>query len=680
MLIFILGDTGSPKSTPVLSPNISSIRSNTDEWFISHFPIIKLVRISTLLASEDSTVATPDSSNITELPTNTTNPTDTDYTSDKGVTTRAKLTLQQTSKAISRIMNESIKKKRRVRFSKEKIDLLLAKNPSSSDTETSVTLETPPSSPGITQHEVSRRMERNPPVENMIISPVPDLVPHQLMTDDDVQMNAVEPINLIQILREPTTDSNWYSAISKIILSPPGENRATAPTSTVSVLASTTPTTTGENRGQASISYQIRLPPVREERRDTPIPTPSANRPPPQPASSMLLNLLQKPATMVNMVAKYPDPPSYAARICILLNLLNTPVVLLDLTAVELDIPDNWTSILKQIMLRMRSNETITTMDYGFYRSHMGFFYYDLLKFMYKHRRMLAAYAPQFVPEIAMCIDGSTNNLPYFCVTCKVGHNVAGPCANPYANGPRFPKALAACQAWKRYTRGIIIGCKSLYYQPPSMTDSYINLSIESGTSYDVGLNGDMLEGGFEPIGNLFGILLALLRMIGLDSPCPVYVEFHHSHRHHMTKRASHHLCGFLKVLKELQHYYFGPVIAIMGPVFPAPGQSLVKYGQQKKEEHRIHQLALALGLTFGVPVGVMEVQSLEANRGPNAYKGNNWSDESLFSVQGVPTREMSNRIHTWFDTTSSAVVPYATSKAITQPPMAPSTPLVHDR
>jgi hypothetical protein len=143
MLIFILGDTGSPKSTPVLSPNISSIRSNTDEWFISHFPIIKLVRISKLLASPDSTVATPDSSNITELPTDTTNPTDTDYTSDKGVTTRAKLTIQQTSKAITRIMNESIRKKKRVRFSKEKIDLLLAKNPSSSDTETSVTIETP---------------------------------------------------------------------------------------------------------------------------------------------------------------------------------------------------------------------------------------------------------------------------------------------------------------------------------------------------------------------------------------------------------------------------------------------------------------------------------------------------------------------------------------------------------
>jgi hypothetical protein len=306
------------------------------------------VRISTLLA--DSTVATPDSSNITELPTDTSNPTDTDYTSDKGVTTRARLTIQQTSKAITRIMNESIKKKRRVRFSKEKIDLLLAKNPSSSDTETSVTLETPPSSPGITQHEISRRTERNPSVENMIISPTPDLAQHQSSTDDDVQMKD-PPTALIEILRQPTMDSNWYSAISKIILSPPGENRATAPTSTVSVPASTTPTTTGESRGQASISYQIRLPPVREERRDTPIPTPSANRPPPQPASSMLLNLLQKPATMVNMFAKYPDPPSYAARICILLNLLNTPVVLLDLTAVELDIPDNWTGILKQIML-----------------------------------------------------------------------------------------------------------------------------------------------------------------------------------------------------------------------------------------------------------------------------------------------------------------------------------------
>ena len=102
----------------------------------------------------------------------------------------------------------------------------------------------------------------------------------------------------------------------------------------VSVPTSTTHTASSENRGCASIPHTDTSP-QGENRSIVPIQIASMDSPTPQPDPIRLLDLLQRTDNLANVVSKYPDPPAYAARIYILIQLLIGPIVVLDLAVVE---------------------------------------------------------------------------------------------------------------------------------------------------------------------------------------------------------------------------------------------------------------------------------------------------------------------------------------------------------
>ena len=211
------------------------------------------------------------------------------------------------------------------------------------------------------------------------------------------------------------------------------------------------------------------------------------------------------------------------------------------------------------------------------------------------------------------------------------------------AAGPMMAEDLPGHFSLKQTMEGIVIGTSALFYLPFLDFRRLVNMGIIGRMSYrTMGLE------GMRPIGHhqdYARLVWERLRIIGLESGLPVYLEFFLSSNRGAIHLHSH-LLGFMFTIISLQQGYTGPIVMTIPPFTPL-GQPItdVDYERKKRYQERVGRLATFYGHALGVPVFVIAVQNRRYENTSYYVRRHIFVNKFLFSKRGEMTEEFGKRM-----------------------------------
>jgi len=340
----------------------------------------------------------------------------------------------------------------------------------------------------------------------------------------------------------------------------------------------------------------------------------------------------------------FKPAPNYTARVLNVLSVLlvqgyqyEKPFTIIDLS---LAAPNEWYLEAKILLDKVNRREPLSAFETLVLKERVGFYYHEMLCRISNAERSTAAFRPRQVSEYSQ-EHQQPPNTKHACEVCKTGHADPTPCPSLFSNGPRHLLPLAMTAAWRPSTQGIIIGFTRLYYLPPQMKSNFINLGCCAVKPYPVGKDNLFPDVTNSP---LYTYLANIITVIGPACTFPIMVEFTFAPTTTDYATPLYYL-GFLRVLKEVQKLYCGPVIMMTGITSPYPSETEESYEIRKIKSRKSKLAALALGQALGVPVMMLDIQ----HHGPSYFHQSimlpNWADESLFGTAQLITREYNRRL-----------------------------------
>ena len=377
--------------------------------------------------------------------------------------------------------------------------------------------------------------------------------------------------------------------------------------------------------------------------------------PSPSPLLRAALTKTTKPAAMARSKPVQPkfQLPKVAARLLSVLFFLHTPGLILDSPRGPDCVANLWYHILKDIKDRQKRSEKIPLLERRLWAEHRGFYYqHKMVQFEEYLRsfqtRSKRVYRELFPLKLAMV------TLPHYCPSCEVLHFFAPSCTSRLRNGPLITGNLRHNPHWKTDIKAVIIGTESLFYSYHTKKYKTVNLGIDQTLDYWVPdqlsehhmlFTEPMVE---EDTTSAYGHILEKLRLIGLASKIPVFIEFFFSKDN--TSAWYLQIIGFMHVVKSLQKAYQGPLIAVVGPSKFLPNEPEKDYIDRKQRMFAFNKLLKLIGLCYGVPIGVIPVQRMPDRIGEEIIIEGWWRDEPIHSSTGRATREYFRRIQVWLD------------------------------
>ncbi len=94
----------------------------------------------------------------------------------------------------------------------------------------------------------------------------------------------------------------------------------------------------------------------------------------------------------------------------------------------------------------------------------------------------------------------------------------------------------------------------------------------------------------------------------------------------------------------EVQSEYQGQLVVVIPPFMPQSDKELENYENMKLKRDNVCKVARFIGLRVGVPVWIIDVQSLRTDEDWYTLR-QHWYREPLYNSKGEYTREYSRRL-----------------------------------
>ena len=350
------------------------------------------------------------------------------------------------------------------------------------------------------------------------------------------------------------------------------------------------------------------------------------------------------------------EQPSLEMRLGVALTRILTNDYIWKPEEIEKSFPDFWIEKLKELFNKMRAGNSLNMQEAQFFIRNTGYLYHRFFIAMHMNEQADLG----FSNEIANEIDRKQLGTPvtrWTCTACEIEHEDGKQCPSRTANGPRLPTSLSNATMWKKQAKAVLIGTKTMFYQPIQGKDTYINLSDLPTRRYRVSYTWRALEVTEEEENSLYKSLKYKLQHLGRNSGLPVFLEYYRN-PHHPEAPEHEHVCGFLHVIKALQTIYNSPIVCLIGPSGPRAKETEETYQTRKESLQRLIKMARLIGWALAVPVSVMQVQVLPPSTHGFYQKAHNWQDEPIYNEEGRPIRELAQRAWGWLQKTQETLQP----------------------
>ena len=298
-----------------------------------------------------------------------------------------------------------------------------------------------------------------------------------------------------------------------------------------------------------------------------------------------------------------------------------------------MELKDNNPSQLLQkaidLHIKRKNDVRLTVSEQNFVDHNRGFIYQSLLENWYQ--KYIARYSTVNLHDEEVEIPQDINQ----CAYCEVVH--IGP-VPPHSCASRLNFSP---QQWKnmdlfdfKQTKMVLFGRKTLLIIPFEL--EAINVGTSERLNYTTGFNLDVEINKAE--NSFYQALLARIKIAGFDNKIPIFCEFANSSSQGLGISWEHHAIGFMRVLKNLQRQYIGPLIMVIPPVQYTSESDLTSYNEKKLSWIKNSLAIRTMGQLFGIPVLCLNIQTFP--EGEKFTRNRFWKNEAIFNKNGIGTLE----------------------------------------
>jgi hypothetical protein len=307
-----------------------------------------------------------------------------------------------------------------------------------------------------------------------------------------------------------------------------------------------------------------------------------------------------------------------------------------EIKLLKLDNPSQFVQLIMELKSKSTGTRNFTMLELKFIHNNRGSIFQTLLDKWYE--RHVASYSsiPQHDREYS---DKNETEDGRFCGVTHVGLVTQEQCTMRLNFGP---------QQWHdmhhedfNTVSMIVFGRKWLLNLPMGL--SAINTGTLADLRYTTGLNTRIKITVSRD--SFHAALFTRLEKAGFNNTAPVFCEFFLSSFHDSQTPWEDHVFGFVRVLKNLQKQYKGPIVLVFTPVVYTPGLDWHAYNAKKVEWVRQETLLRTMGQFCNVPVLCLRIQTCNEDGETWVTRNRFWNNEPIFTKQGGLTCEYFVRI-----------------------------------
>jgi len=289
------------------------------------------------------------------------------------------------------------------------------------------------------------------------------------------------------------------------------------------------------------------------------------------------------------------------------------------------------------------STGILSAVDKKYLRDYAGHFHAEKLDSF--HRTKRASMTLTNIRLVENLVVPTRNDIPGQCTHCELVHgheNAKSDCSRWDSNGPRVLQyVLDVPDFQKQYYQAVAIGTSHLLFLPTYVRNVVLNLGCTRYPEYDPRSTGtNTLSIGPH---SLVDQLRQRIKAVGKELSIPMFVEYTRT-QNHWNKKWIDNLFGFFAAILEVQSEYQGQLVVVIPPFMPRSDKELENYENMKLKRENVGKVARFIGLRVGVPVWIIDVQSLRTE-GDWYTLRQHWYREPLYNSKGEYTREYSRRL-----------------------------------
>lgn len=304
-------------------------------------------------------------------------------------------------------------------------------------------------------------------------------------------------------------------------------------------------------------------------------------------------------------------------------------------------LPNNWSPRLRELKGKMDAKVALNMEEIAFWETWKGYLYSDLAE----EARTKGGSGRTLTRNEGNEIHTAELNLEGLIEACQEDFSIP----DPNIKGPSIYSELSKLQGTKYLQDRIlaaVIGIYTLVFMPFWDEGRFLNLGLldvdKAHIGYRVYPCRSPIKGPENA--NYFQLVWKRLKLLGLDSGKPVFLEFFLP----TTWRNGSlwdHVLGFLYYVVRMQMVYDGPIVVVRGPcMYKGASETLDSYIRRKRFGEKIGRVLRAGGIALGVPVWDMFVQTRQHDLTQYFQEQHFFCPFPLFSQTGEPTRELIRR------------------------------------
>jgi hypothetical protein len=304
--------------------------------------------------------------------------------------------------------------------------------------------------------------------------------------------------------------------------------------------------------------------------------------------------------------------------------------------SLKLDNPNQFVQLIMELKSKGMGTKNFTMLELKFIHNNRGSIFQTLLDNWYE--RHIASYSsiPQHDREVS---DTSVTDDVKLCGVTHVRLVTQEQCAMRLNFGPLQWHDMHH-KDFKTVSM-IVLGRKWLLNLPMGL--SAINTGTVADLRYTTGLDTQIKITVSQD--SFHTALLSRLTKAGLNNTTPVFCEFFQSSVHDSRTSFEDYAFGFVRVLKNLQRQYKGPIVMVFTPVAYTSGLDWHAYNDRKVEWVKQETLLRTMGQFCNVPVLCLRIQTCNEDGETWVTRNRFWNNEPIFTKQGELTCEHFARI-----------------------------------